>query len=65
MAQNQNFKEPKTISFHDLTEARKSEMQQVLPGFYTVIHDPNGSPKEARAYSPAVMERTMFKISED
>ena len=63
--QNQNSKEPKMISFHDLIEARKSEMEQVLPGFYTVVRDPNGSPKEAKAYAPAIMKRTMFKISSE
>jgi hypothetical protein len=64
--QNQNSKEPKMISFHELTEARKQELEHVLPGFYSVVRDPNGrSIKEAKVYAPPIMKRTMFKISED
>ena len=63
--QNQNAKEPKMISFHDLIEARKSEMEHVLPGFYAVVRDPNGSPKEGKVFSPAIMKRTMFKVSSE
>lgn len=59
-----NYSESKMISFAELVEVRKQEMQGVLPGLMSVVNDPLGQKKEAKVYSPKVMQRSLFRIGE-
>ena len=65
MAKNQNFTEMKSISFGDLVEVRKFELQSCLPNCMAIVHDPLGKKKEAKVYSPDVMKRSLFRVNAD
>ena len=60
-----NFAEPKPISFGELVDVRKFELQSCLPNMMAIVHDPLGKKKEARVYSLPVMKRSMFKVNTD
>jgi len=53
------------MSFQEMVEVRKEEMESILPGFYTVLTGPNG--ETAKIYSkslsnpPKSVPRTAFK----
>lgn len=51
------------ISFKDLVESRKQEMESVLPGFYTIVHDPKHKSKDVKVYSVPYMKRSMFSVN--
>lgn len=59
------MREERTTSFKDLVESRKQEMEFILPGFMTIVKDPQGKKKEVKVYSPSVMKRSLFKISNE
>lgn len=51
--------EVKKITFRELVQARKDEMQSILPGFVTIVTDETHS---VEVSSPDVFERSTFKM---
>lgn len=54
--------EDRPITFNELVEARKQEMQSVLPGHYTVVKDPEGIRKDVKVYSPSYKSRACYSM---
>lgn len=51
----------KDISFEELKKARKTEMEGMLPGYFTRV---SLGQKEAVIESPSTFNRTLFNISQ-
>lgn len=51
----------KNIGFEELKQVRETEMEGVLPGYFTRITLGN---KEALIESPSTFDRTLFNISQ-
>ena len=51
--------EGKSISFNELVEVRKAELQSMLPGFYAEVTVGN---KSRKVYSPNSFEKSSLKI---
>lgn len=51
--------EGKSISFKELVDVRKEEMQSMLPGFMAEVK--NGE-KTVRVYSPKSFEKSTYKV---
>lgn len=57
---NNKFEE-RPVSFKEMVEIRKQEMQSILPGFYTIVKDPNNG-REEKVYSPDISSRFRYRI---
>ena len=61
MAKNKTNNGEGKISFSELVESRKEEMQHILPGFMTEVTDGKHS---AIVYSPTPNQRSHFSVKE-
>ena len=53
------------ITFEQLIESRKQEMEHILPGYYSVVTDPRMKKKDVKVYSPSIWKRGIYSIIED
>ena len=54
------MEEQKRLSFKQLVEDRKEEMQSILPGFMTKVTD---GTHVVEVESPGIFERSTFKVN--